>query len=189
MDLNRREFIKLSGATLSGIAFGTMGFDLTPIEAYASTLRIQNADQTTTICPYCAVGCGILVHTIQGKVVNTEGDPDHPINEGSLCPKGMSLYQLSHNNPNRLTTPLYRAPYATEWKEVSWDFTLDKIAANIKKTRDESFETTNAAGQEVNRTMGMASVGSAALDNEECYLYQKFLRSLGMVFIEHQARI
>ena len=189
MHMNRRRFLKISGASISGAALGALGFDLTPIEAYAYTLRIMHADQTTTICPYCAVGCGILVHTIDGKVVNTEGDPDHPINEGSLCSKGMAVYQLSHNNPNRITTPLYRAPYGEHWKEVSWDFALDKIAKNVKESRDASFETTNAKGQEVNRTMGIASLGSAALDNEECYIYQKFLRAMGLVYVEHQARI
>jgi len=189
MDINRRQFLKISGASAAGIAFGTLGFDMTPIESYAYSLRIIHAKQTTTICPYCAVGCGILVHTIDGKVVNTEGDPDHPINEGSLCSKGMAVYQLSHNNPNRLTTPLIRRPYADKWEEVSWDVALDKIALHIKKSRDAQFEATNAKGQTVNRTMGIASLGSAALDNEECYLYQKFLRSLGMVYIEHQARI
>jgi len=189
MEMNRRQFLKASGATISGIAIGALGFDVSPIEAYAASLRIMHADQTTTICPYCAVGCGILVHTIGGKVVNTEGDPDHPINEGSLCSKGMSVYQLSHNNPNRITAPMYRPAFGTQWKEVSWDFALDRIAGHIKASRDKSFEIKNAAGREVNRTMGIASLGSAALDNEECYIYQKFLRALGLVYIEHQARI
>jgi len=122
--------------------------------------------------------------------VNTEGDPDHPINEGSLCPKGGSLAQLSYDaNKNRLTKPLYRAPYAKEWKEVSWEWALDKIANNIKTTRDASFMAKNEKGQAVNRTDAIASVGSAAMDNEECYIYQKFLRALGLVYIEHQARI
>jgi formate dehydrogenase major subunit len=126
------------------------------------------------------VGCGIIVHTKAGKVVNTEGDPDHPINEGSLCSKGSSLYQLTHKNPNRLKKPLYRAPGSARWEEKSWDWVLDKIAANIKKSRDASFKAKNAKGQVVNRTDGLASVGSAALDNEECYVFQKFLRALGL---------
>jgi len=188
-DITRRGFLKISGVTAAGVALGSLGFDLRPIEAYAQTLRILHAKQTTTICPYCAVGCGIIVHTIDGKVVNTEGDPDHPINEGSLCSKGMAVYQISHNNTNRLTRPLYRSPYGTQWKEVSWDFALDKIAQNIKNSRDKSFELTNKKGQRVNRTTGIASLGSAALDNEECYIYQKFLRGLGLIYIEHQARI
>jgi formate dehydrogenase major subunit len=189
MGMNRRQFLKTTCVTVSGVTLGALGFDLKPIAVYAASLRTLHATQTTTICPYCAVGCGILIHTIDGKVVNTEGDPDHPINEGSLCSKGMAVYQLSHNNPARITSPLYRAPFATQWKEVSWEFALDKLASLIKKARDASFEINNAAGQVVNRTMGMASLGSAALDNEECYLYQKFLRSLGLVYVEHQARI
>ena len=185
----RREFVKISGAATTVLMLRTLGFDLEPARAYTKHLRILHAKQTTTICPYCAVGCGIIVHTIGGNVVNTEGDPDHPINEGSLCSKGMTVYQISHNNPNRLTKPLYRAPYGVEWKEVSWDFALDKVAKNIKKSRDRSFQQCDAKGQTANRTRGIASLGSAALDNEECYLYQKFLRSLGLVYIEHQARI
>ncbi len=187
----RREFIQISGGTLAGIAFISClpPKTITPVEEKVSGLRILHAKQTTTICPYCSVSCGIIVHTINGKVVNTEGDPDHPINEGTLCPKGMSVYQLSHNNPNRLTKPMYRAPYAGQWQEVSWDFALRKIAERIKETRDATFETTNKDGKIVNRTLAIASLGSAAMDNEECYLYQKFLRSLGLIYIEHQARI
>lgn len=189
-EITRREFLWISGGTIAGFALsGALGLDLKPVRAAASGLRILHAKQTTTICPYCSVSCGIIVHTIDGKVVNTEGDPDHPINEGSLCSKGMSVYQLSHNNPNRLTKPLYREPFGTEWKEVSWDFALERIAKKIKNTRDATFETVDKDGRTVNRTLGIASLGSAAMDNEECYLYQKFLRSLGLVFIEHQARI
>ena len=189
MNITRRGFLKISGITVTSVALGSLGFDLRPINAYADTLRIKHAKETTTICPYCAVGCGIIVHSRNGKVINTEGDPDHPINEGSLCSKGSSLFQLSHNNKNRLDKPLYRKPYATEWKKVSWDFALDKIAENVKKSRDASFQVKNNKGQIVNRTDGIASVGSAAMDNEECYLYQKFLRALSLVYIEHQARI
>jgi formate dehydrogenase major subunit len=189
VNITRRGFLKISGITVTSAALGGLGFDFSPIEAYAQTLRIKYARETTTICPYCAVGCGIIVHCRDGKVINTEGDPDHPINQGSLCSKGSSLYQISHNNKNRLDKVLYRASYATEWKEVSWEFALDKIARNIKKSRDASFQVKNGKGQVVNRTDGIASVGSAAMDNEECYIYQKFLRALGLVYIEHQARI
>lgn len=188
--VTRREFLQISGGTLAGIALsGCLGINMRPIEESISGLRILHARQTTTICPYCSVSCGIIVHTANGKVINTEGDPDHPINEGSLCSKGMSVYQLSHNNASRLTVPLYRPPFSEEWKEVSWDFALEKIAERMKETRDKTFEIRNKDGQIVNRTTGMASLGSAAMDNEECYLYQKFLRSMGLVYIEHQARI
>lgn len=186
MKISRRGFLKVSGAA---VAAGGLGLNLEQEKAYAATTKISFAEETTTICPYCAVGCGIIVHTRDGRVVNTEGDPDHPINQGSLCSKGSSLYQLTHHNKNRLTRPLYRAPKSAEWEEKSWEWMLDKIALNIKKTRDATFRQRNSNGQVVNRTEGLASVGSAAMDNEECYVYQKFLRSLGLVYIEHQARI
>ncbi len=185
MDVTRRGFLKISGAAL---AASGIGVSLKPVSSYAQPLKIQYAKETTTICPYCSVGCSIIVSTRRGKVVNTEGDPDSPINRGALCSKGGSIYQMAVNE-NRLTKPLYRAPYATEWKEVDWDWALDKIARQIKKSRDASFRATNDKGETVNRTEGIASVGSAAMDLEECFTYQKFLRGLGLVYIEHQARI
>jgi formate dehydrogenase major subunit len=200
MAVSRRDFLKLSG---SGFAAATLGFNLAPVEAKAEDLAIRYAKESTTICPYCSVGCGMIVHTLGGNIINIEGDPDHPINEGSLCPKGSSVYQL-RDNKARVTKPMYRAAGASEWKEVSWEWALDEIAVKVKKSRDASFVPTSkikikekVGGVDiekeieavVNRTMGMASVGSAALDNEECYLYQKFLRGLGLVYIEHQARI
>ena len=189
MKVTRRTFLKISGATAAGTVLGGLGFDLSATAVYAQELRIKGAKETTTICCYCSVGCGIIVHTDEkGKVINSEGDPDHPISEGALCAKGSSLYQIAVNE-NRLKKVLYRAPFSSNWKEVSWEWTLNKIAANIKKSRDASFMEKNAKGQAVNRTNGIASVGSAALDNEECWLYQKLLRSLGIIYIEHQARI
>jgi len=188
MDLTRRDFLKVSAATAAGMALSGVGFGFMATEAYAAELRIKSAKVTTTVCPYCAVGCGILVHTIGGKIVNTEGDPDSPINRGSLCSKGASLYHLAVNDA-RLVKPMYRAPYATEWKEVSWEWALEQIAERVKKTRDEGFIEKNAKGETVNRVENMASVGSAAMDNEEIYVYAKMLRSLGLVYIEHQARI
>lgn len=201
MAVTRRDFIKISGST---VLLGSLGINLDPARAYAQGLRIKDAKVTNTICPYCAVGCGILVHTKDGKVINTEGDPDHPISEGTLCSKGSSLYQII-NNPLRLTKPKYRAAGATEFKEVEWDWALDEIAKRVKDTRDRTFKLTSKSkvkekqpdGTEtdvvkdfvVNRTDGIAHVGSAALDNEECFMLQKMLRSWGLVYIEHQARI
>ena len=191
MKVNRRQFLKISVGTATGVmAFG-LGMDLKPVKSYAQTLKIRYAKETTTICPYCAVGCGIIVHTSKGaggKVINTEGDPDHPINEGSLCSKGAALSQLV-NNENRLTTPLYRKPYSHAWQKVSWDWALYRIALNIKKTRDATLTHRNSKGQVVNHTTGIAHVGSAALDNEECWPLQAMMRALGLVYIEHQARI
>jgi len=185
MGISRRDFLKYSGGTA---LVGAVG--LTPRESRArqKTNRIKGAKVTTTICPYCAVGCGMIVHTKNGKVINIEGDPEHPINRGALCSKGASLYQVA-DNPTRVKKPMYRAPGAAKWKEVEWDWAFDEIAKRVKKSRDETFTEKNAKGQVVNRCNGIASVGSAALDNEECYIYQKWLRSLGLVYIEHQARI
>jgi formate dehydrogenase major subunit len=203
MGVTRREFLKLSGG--AALAAGTVGLaETAPAEGGAPGLRIEGAKKTTTICPFCAVGCGILVYTKDGKVVNTEGDPDHPVNEGTLCSKGSSLFQIA-NNPLRLAKPKYRAPGASEWKDVEWEWALEEIAKRVKSARDRTFKLTSpskvkekqADGTEklveqqftVNRTDAIAHVGSAALDNEEAYLLQKLLRSWGIVYLEHQARI
>lgn len=205
MALTRRDFLKFSGGTAVA---GAVAAGITPQDAAAQIqvpeARIKGAAETKTICPYCAVGCGIIVHTRDGKVINTEGDPEHPINEGSLCAKGASLYQIV-NNDKRVLKPKYRAAGASEWKEVEWDWALDEIARKVKDTRDRTFKFVSKSkvkekqpdgtDQEVekeftvNRTDAIAHVGSAALDNEECYVLQKWLRSLGLVYIEHQARI
>ena len=191
MKVTRRKFIQLSGAAAAGLATGGLGFDLSPVRAHAQLLKTKYAKETTTICPYCAVGCGAIVHTSKkgdGRVINIEGDPDHVINRGSLCSKGAGLSGLIENE-NRLLEPMYRAPYTNEWKQVSWDWALTEIAKRVKATRDASFERKNAKGQVVNRTTDIVSVGSAAMDNEECWVYQALMRVLGLVYIEHQARI
>jgi len=191
MDFTRRQFIQVTGATAAGLAVSGMGFDLKPIKAHAQMLKTEYAKQTTSICPYCAVGCGVIVYTSQkgdGRVIDIEGDPDHVINRGTLCSKGAALTQLSENKL-RVTDPMYRAPYSNEWKTVSWDWALTEIAKRVKTTRDASFTRTNAKGQVVNHTTAIASVGSAAMDNEQCWIYQGLMRSLGLVFIERLARI
>jgi formate dehydrogenase major subunit len=191
MKLDRRQFIQVSGAAAAGLAVSRLGFDLKPVMAHAQMIKTKYAKETTTICCYCAVGCGAIVHTSKsgdGRVINIEGDPDHVINRGTLCSKGASLRQLV-DNEKRLTRPLYRAPFSNEWQEVSWDWALSKMAERIKTTRDATFTGENKKGQVVNRTTGIASVGSAALDNEECWTLQALMRALGLVYIEHQARI
>lgn len=190
MSVTRRSFLALTAGATAATAFSGLGFNLAPAAAKAGLVRFADAKESTSVCCYCAVGCGVLVHTAEdGKTaVNIEGDPDHPINEGSLCPKGSSLRQLNANKA-RPPKPLYRAPGSAEWKEVDWDWTLREIARRVKKTRDNTFTAENDKGEIVNRTDGIASFGSAALDNEECWTYQAFLRSLGLVQIEHQARI
>jgi formate dehydrogenase major subunit len=183
--------MRVSGAAAAGLAVSGFGFDLSPIKAHAQMLKTAYAKETTTICCYCAVGCGAIVHTSlkgDGRVINIEGDPDHVINQGSLCSKGASLAQLTENE-NRLTEPMYRAPYSSEWKKVSWEWALGQIANRVKETRDATFIEKNDKGQVVNRCESIASVGSAAMDNEECWIYQALMRSIGLVYIEHQARI
>jgi len=191
MKVNRREFIQITGATAAGLAVSGLGFDMRPVKAHAQMLKTRYAKETTTICCYCAVGCGAIVHTSKkgdGRVINIEGDPDHVINRGSLCSKGAALAQLVENS-ERITDPMYRAPYSKKWQKVSWDWALTEIAKRVKSTRDASFEAENAQGQVVNRNGGIASVGSAALDNEECWIYQALIRAMGVTYIEHQARI
>lgn len=201
MGVSRRDFMKLSGGT---VLVASLGVNLDPAKAYAQDLRIKNAKQSTTVCPYCSVGCGIIVYAENGKIINTEGDPDHPISEGTLCAKGASVSQLV-NNETRVKKPMYREPGGAAWKEVEWDWALERIARLIKDSRDNSFKTvTKAKVKEtqpdgsiievekeftVNRTDGIAHIGSAALDNEECYILQKLVRSWGLVYVEHQARI
>jgi len=194
MTLTRREFLAISGALGAGLALSSFGIDMGPLKAYAAELKIdkmQTAKQSTTICAYCAVGCGLIcsTDTKAGQIINIEGDPDHPINEGALCAKGASLFQTTANNPNRLKKVLYRAPGSDKWQEKSWDWALDEIAKRVKETRDKNFIEKNANGQVVNRVETIAHVGSAALDNEELWPLQAMMRALGLVYIEHQARI
>jgi anaerobic selenocysteine-containing dehydrogenase len=190
MGMSRRQFLQGGGLAAAGLALGS-----TPGEANADApeTRIKGLMASTTICPFCAVGCGLLVHTKGGKVVNIEGDPKHPINQGSLCSKGSSLFQIA-NNERRLQKIMYRAPGADKFEEKSWDWALDRIARNMKDTRDRSFkigEVNKKDNKEyvVNRTDGMAFFGGAGLDNEECYLWSKFSRAMGVGQLEHQARL
>jgi formate dehydrogenase major subunit len=183
--LDRRTFLITSSVSA---VLGFLGLNLDASTAYAASATLKRGRMTTTICPYCGCGCGAIVTAAGGKVVNVEGDPDHPINLGSLCSKGNALYQVA-NNERRLTKVKYRAPGATSWEEKDWEWAITKIAANIKRTRDATFIATDQQGRVVNRTEGIACIGGAALDNEECFAYSKLARSMGVVYIEHQARI
>jgi anaerobic selenocysteine-containing dehydrogenase len=179
----RRQFLK--GLTTGTVAIGALtqsgcGPAIPP-------LKTRGATDTTTICPFCGVGCGQVVSTLSGKVINIEGDPGHPISEGTLCSKGAAAIQIV-NNPRRLQKVLYRAPRGKAWEEKTWDWALERIAARVKETRDKSFKT-NVNGITVNRSEAIACLGGAALDNEEAYLLVKLMRALGLVYIEHQARI
>ncbi len=194
MNLSRREFLVISGAAGAGVALSSLGIDLGPTRAYADDVKIgklKSAKLTTSICPYCAVGCGLIcaTDTKSGTIINIEGDPDHPINLGSLCAKGAAVYQTTAANPARLKKVRYRAPGSDKWEEKSWDWALTEIAKRVKATRDKYFIAKNKKGQVVNRVEAIAEVGSAALDNEECWPIQAMMRALGLVYIEHQARI
>jgi formate dehydrogenase major subunit len=189
--VTRRDFLRGAATGAAGTALGGLlatGADLRPTVARAQELRIKSAKATPSLCPYCSVGCATLVHTIDGKIVNIEGDPRSPHNEGTLCPKGAGIYQL-HINPTRPTKVLHRAPGAAEWEEWPLERAMDRVAELVKKTRDETFVERLADGKLVNMTSAIFSLGGATLDNEWNHLQQKLMRGLGVVRIENQARI
>jgi len=171
------------------------GFDVASAYGQLRELKIARTNETRSTCPYCAVGCGVLIYTIGDRaknvtpqVVHVEGDPDHPINRGTLCPKGSSLEQDILND-RRLMKPQVRRPGATEWEDISWDIALDEIARWTKKTRDESFVEKDASGRTVNRCEGISFIGGCTDTNEFNYLLVKTMRSLGLVYLENQARV
>jgi len=190
--LSRREFLQQSSAGIgAGTALGSLiglGASLAPATARAQALRIREARATPSVCPYCSVGCALVVHTIGNEIVNIEGDKRSPHNEGCLCPKGAATYQLIRN-PNRATKVLHRKPGAADWQEVDLDWAMDRIAQLVKKTRDETFVERLEDGTLVNQTTAIFSLGGATLDNEWNHLQQKLMRGLGIVAIENQARI
>jgi formate dehydrogenase major subunit len=190
MELSRRDFVKASIAA-TGTALGGLvglGADLRPTLARAQALRIKDAQAVPSVCPYCSVGCATLVHTVNGQIVNIEGDPRSPHNEGTLCPKGAAIYQL-HVNPNRPTKVLHRAPGAADWEVWELDRAMARVAELVKKTRDETFIERLPDGKLVNMTPAIFSLGGATLDNEWNHIHQKLMRGLGIVAIENQARI
>jgi formate dehydrogenase major subunit len=201
MNISRRNFLKVSSSSAVALALGC-GKEQAPAEklsatpAWVDTRDPKYGRETTTLCAYCAGGCGNIVTTAlvdgENKVVNIEGDPDHPINQGALCSKAQSLYQVA-NNERRMKKVLYRAPGASDWTEISWEDALNGIADKIKKTRDDNFEVRedplNPASNLLNRTRAIAFIGGSGNENEEGYLYTKLARSLGVVYLETQARI
>ena len=164
------------------------GMSLAPAAARAQALRIKDAKATPSICPYCSVGCATLVHTVEGRIVNIEGDPRSPHNEGTLCPKGAAIFEL-HINPNRATRVLHRAPGAADWEAWDLDRAMTRIAELVKKTRDETFIEKLPGGKLVNMTRAIFALGGATLECEFNHLQQKLMRGIGVVAIENQARI
>jgi len=189
MKLSRREFLKY---TAGGTAAVALYKGLSTSAVYAGGARVipltKHIGEKYTICPYDASGCGFLVATENGKVVHIEGDPDHPVNRGAACSKGASMAQLSADNPRRLSKVLYRAPNSDRWEEKEWEWALEEMAKRIKRTRDENWKET-ISGKLVRHTEAIGNFGGSALDNEECYLLSKMCRALGVVYLEHQARI
>src|SRR4051812_853027 len=194
--LSRRQFLARAGVAASGSSLGTLlALGLDPDTLSAATVplawKIERTKVVPSVCPYCAVGCGQLMHVRDGKLVNVEGHPDSPISRGNLCPKGAASFQLTVN-PNRQTKCLHRKPGASEWEEIELERAMDMIAQRVKRTRDETFRPTaeiNGRTVTVNNTLGIASLGGATLDNEWNYAQAKLWRGLGGVFLENQARI
>ena len=192
--MTRRAFLKVG--TVGGLTASALGFDLTPLFAQVRELKIARTTETRSICPYCSVSCGVILHTLGDKsknvrptVVHVEGDPDHPINQGSLCPKGVTLKQNIVND-RRLTRVLYRAPGSDHWEEKSWEWTLDRIALLIKRTRDDHWMEKDDRGRALNALTAIGVIGGCTDSTENNYLLVKAFRAgLGIIPLEQQARI
>jgi len=196
MDVSRRSFLKLSGLSIAALASG-LGFDPAVAEAKGYALKLEGSKKIPSICHFCSGGCGMLLYVKEGKLVHLEGDPDHPTNEGTLCPKAASLLSVA-NSPDRVTKPRRRAPGADHWEDISWEEALDIVAKKTKEVRDASWKAADQVvdaktglpeSLAVNRVEGIAFLGSAEVDNEESYLISKFSRLIGTPYNEHQARI
>ena len=192
--ITRRDFFKVGAATAGGAAGVTaLGFDLAEAVQVKKDFRIEGAQQKHSICPYCAVGCSLIAYTKQDaqghtRLLQIEGDPDSPVNEGRLCPKGATAMHLAVS-ARRVEKPLYRAPGSDKWQEVSWDQMLDRLAQRVKESRDATFVAQDANGNIVNRCEGIAFAGGAAFSSEEGYFATKVMRGLGTIFLEQQARV
>jgi anaerobic selenocysteine-containing dehydrogenase len=197
MNLTRRGFIKLTGASLATSSLGALGFGGSG-EALAASVRpfkLTHATETRNTCTYCSVACGILIYSLGDRaknavsdIIHIEGDPDHPVNRGTLCPKGSALLDIVHA-PTRLQVPKYRAPGTSEFKEVTWDFALDRIARLMKDDRDKNFIAKNAQGTTVNRWITTGMLAASASSSETSYLTWKVARSFGMLVFDNQARV
>ena len=188
MGISRRTFLKGLGGGLASMSLGQVIFTRTGWAGAVPDAKIKGAEKTTSICPFCGVGCGLVAYTKNGKLIGVEGDPDHPINQGSLCSKGQAVTEIV-TSPMRLKKVQYRAPGSDRWEEKDLDWAMQTLAQRVKATRDASFMAKNADGVMVNRTEALASIVGSALNNEECYLISKLMRGLGVVYLEHQARL
>src|SRR6516162_5254065 len=186
----RRDWLRMTAGGGAGLALGTL-LDVSAVRAANQKLKLANVTEFTTSCNFCSCGCGMIAAVRDGKLIAMEGDYDHIVNRGSLCVKGISMF-ATHASPDRLAKPRYRAPGSDHWEEISWDDAVERIAQKIRKTRDETWIATEKVGDKevpVNRTDAIGFLGGAQNTNEECYLFQKAARLLGLAYVEHQARL
>lgn len=195
MQVTRRQFFKICAAGVSGSSLAVLGFSPTDALAEVRTFKLARTTETRNTCPYCSVGCGILIYSLGDKsknapaeIIHIEGDPDHPVNRGTLCPKGAGLLDFVQS-PSRLKHPEYRAPGAKEWKRISWDEAFTRIAKLMKDDRDKNFIAKNDKGDTVNRWVSTGMLAASASSNETGYLTHKIARSLGMLAFDNQARV
>ena len=195
VSVSRRQFLKLSAAGLSASSLAILGFSPNQVLAEVRQYKLARATETRNTCPYCSVGCGILMYSLGDKaknspaeIIHIEGDPDHPVNRGTLCPKGAGLLDFVHS-PNRLKYPEYRAPGSDKFVRISWDDAFDRIARLMKNDRDKNFIAKNADGATVNRWLSTGFLAASASSNETGYLTHKVVRSLGMLAFDNQARV
>ena len=195
MDVNRRQFFKACAAGLGGSSLALLGFSPQPVLAETRNFKLARTTETRNTCPYCAVGCGVIMYSLGDKaknakseIIHIEGDPDHPVNRGTLCPKGAGLLDFIHS-PNRLQYPEYRAAGSNEWKRMSWDEALDKIAKLMKADRDANFIAKTDDGLTVNRWLTTGMLAASASSNESGYLTHKVMRSMGALVFDNQARV
>ena len=195
MHLNRRQFFKVASAGLTGSSLVAMGFSPTAALAETRQFKLARTTETRNTCPYCSVACGVILYSLgdnaknaKSRIIHIEGDPDNPVNRGSLCPKGAGLLDMVYS-PKRLKHPEVREPGSTEWKRISWDEAFTRIARHLKDDRDANFEATNANGEIVNRWLSTGLLASSATNNEGGYLTHKVFRNLGILNVDTQARI
>lgn len=195
MGFTRRNFLKLSAGGIGASSIAALGFAPDRVLADARTFKLARTSETRNTCPYCSVGCGIILYTlgdraknVRPELVHVEGDPDHPVNRGTLCPKGAALLDFVHS-PNRLKYPEYRAPGSDRWERVTWDFALDRIARLMKDDRDRNLVLKSAAGVTTNRWQTVGFLAASASSNESGYITGKVIRALGGVAVDNQARV
>jgi formate dehydrogenase major subunit len=195
IDMTRRQFLRVSASALAGSSLTLAGFSPAPVLAEVRQYKLQRMTETRNTCTYCSVGCGILMYSLgdnaknaKGSIIHIEGDPDHPVNRGTLCPKGASLLDIVHSE-SRLLYPEYRAPGSDHWVRISWDDALDRIAKRMKSDRDANFVKTTPDGKTVNRWLTTGMLAASAASNEVGYLTHKIVRSFGLLTFDNQARV